>query len=541
MKIVSATDAAALIQSDWTVATAGFSSSGLALAVTGALERRFLTSGLPRDLTLVHAAGQGNRTQIGNGQTGGDAHFAHDGMVKRVISGHWGGSIRLAEMASEGKIDGYNLPQGVISQLFRAIAGAKPGLVSQIGLHTFVDPRYGGGHIGENPQEPLVDLVTLRGTECLFYRSFPIHCAILRGTTADTHGNISAEQETVVQDMLAVAQAAHNSGGIVIAQVKRLSEIGTIHPQMVRVPGILVDYVVVAEPSLHWQTAEFEYNPAFTGEVREPLHAHKPLPLDIRKVIARRALLELADIPHPVVNLGTGIPAGIGAVAREEGISGLTFTVEAGTIGGFPASEPTFGAALNPEAIVDQPSQFDFYDGGGLDISFLGFGEVDGEGSVNVSRFGRRFNGVGGFINITQSTKRLVFCGTFTGGGLEVRVEDGVRVLREGEIRKFVRQVSHLSFNGPYATRQGIQATYVTERGVFRLRDGAIVLTEIAPGIDLVRDILNKVDAKIIVDPALVEMDRRIFRTEVMGIATAGFGPERPKAVLPEYEATGVV
>ena len=228
-------------------------------------------------------------------------------------------------------------------------------------------------------------------------------------------------------------------------------------------------------------------------------------------------------------------------MAREEGLSDLTFSVEAGTIGGFPASEPTFGAALNPEAIVDQPSQFDFYDGGGLDISFLGFGEVDSEGSVNVSRFGRRFNGVGGFINITQSTKRLVFCGTLTGGGLEVRVKDGVRVVREGEIRKFVRQVSHLSFNGPYASGQGIQATYVTERGVFRLRDGCLVLTEIAPGIDLVRDILDQVDAEIVVDPALVEMDRRIFRTEAMGIAAAGAGPKRPKEALPEHEAIEVV
>lgn len=526
MKIVSAPDAAGLIQSGWTVATAGFSSSGLALAVTAAIEQRFLESGQPSDLTLVHAAGQGNRSQIGNGIAGGDAHFAHEGLLKRVVSGHWGGSIRLAEMATTGNIEGYNLPQGVISQLFRAIAGAKPGLVSQIGLHTFVDPRHGGGHIGAAPQEPLVELITLGGEECLFYRSFPIHCAIIRGTTADTHGNISAEHETVVQDMLAVAQAAHNSGGIVIAQVKRLSEVGTLHPQMVRVPGMLVDFVVVAEPSHHWQTAEFEYNPAFTGEVRAPRGEISSLPLDARKVIARRALLELALLSRPVVNLGTGIPAAIGAVAREEGVSDLTFTVEAGTIGGFPASEPTFGAALNPEAIVDQPSQFDFYDGGGLDISFLGFGEVDSKGSVNVSRFGRRFNGVGGFINITQSTRRLVFCGTFAGGS-EVQIDNNIRLVREGSVRKFVETVSHLSFNGPYAAERGFDVAYVTERGVFRLRDSGLVLTEISPGLDLVKDILNQSSAEITVASNLTEMDARIFRTEPMGIMSSAMDGSR--------------
>lgn len=286
---------------------------------------------------------------------------------------------------------------------------------------------------------------------------------------------------------------------------------------MVRVPGVLVDFVVVAESSHHWQTAEFEYNPAFTGEVREPRGGISPLPLDARKVIARRALLELALLSRPVVNLGTGIPAAIGAVAREEGVSDLTFTVEAGTIGGFPASEPTFGAAVNPEAIVDQASQFDFYDGGGLDISFLGLGEVDGKGNVNVSRFGRRFNGVGGFINIIQSTRRLVFCGTFAGGS-EVKINNGIRIIREGSIRKFVETVSHLSFNGPYAAGRGFDVAYVTERGVFRLQNSGLVLTEIAPGIDLVKDILSQSDAEITVASNLVEMDARIYRTEPMGI-----------------------
>ena len=318
--------------------------------------------------------------------------------------------------------------------------------------------------------------------------------------------------------MLAIAQAARNSGGIVIAQVKRLTEAGALHPHMVRVPGILVDYVVLAEGDHHRQTAEFDHNPAFTGEIREPHHNFQPLPLDVRKIIARRAAFELLSHHNPVVNLGTGIPASVAAVAREEGILDMTFTVEAGTIGGFPASEPTFGAAINPEAIIDQPSQFDFYDGGGLDISFLGLGEVDSEGSVNVSCFGPRFNGVGGFINITQSTKTLVFCGTFTGQGLEVRTGDGLEIVREGSTRKFVDKVHHLSFNGPYASGQGVRTTYVTERAVFKLVDGHLHLTEIAPGIDLQRDVLDQCTARLVVSDKLSIMDRRIFRASPMGI-----------------------
>jgi propionate CoA-transferase len=439
-------------------------------------------------------------------------------MVRRVIGGQWGGSPRLADMAMAGEIEGYNLPQGVVSQLFRAIAGGKPGVLSPIGLHTFVDPRHGGGRIGTHDTPALVDLITVRGEDYLFYAAAPIDCGIIRATTADTNGNLSAEQETVTQDMLAIAQAARNSGGIVIAQVKRLTEAGTLHPHMVRVPGILVDYVVLADGDHHRQTAEFAYNPALTGEIREPHRSFQPLPLDVRKIIARRAAFELLPYRRPVVNLGTGIPASIGGVAREEGLVDMTFTVEAGTIGGFPAPEPTFGAAVNPEAIIDQPAQFDFYDGGGLDISFLGLGEADGEGNVNVSCFGPRFNGVGGFINITQSTRRLVFCGTFTGQGLEVRTGEGLEIVRDGNVRKFVRQVGHLSFNGPYASSQGTRVTYVTERAVFELIEGRLHLTEIAPGIELQRDVLDRCDAEIVVSDRLATMDRRVFRDAPMAL-----------------------
>lgn len=521
MQVITADAAAALVQDGWAVATAGFSSSGLPEAITDAIERRFLATGTPRGLTLIHAAGQGNRTTIGRTGGTGMAHFAHTGMLRRAIAGHWGGSPRLAAMAMAGEVEGYNLPQGVVSQLFRARAGGKPGIVSKVGLHTFVDPRHDGARIGKRETEALVDLITLRGSEYLFYPAPDIQCGIIRATTADTRGNLTAEHETVTQDMLAIAQAARNSGGIVIAQVKRLTEAGMLNPQMVRVPGILVDYVVLADGDLHRQTAEFDHNPALTGEIREPSHRFQPLPLDVRKIIARRAAFELLKKSHSVVNLGTGIPASLAAVAREEGIAGLSFTVEAGTIGGFPAPEPTFGAAINPEAIIDQPAQFDFYDGGGLDISFLGLGEVDGEGNVNVSCFGRNFNGVGGFINITQATRTLVFCGTFTGKGLEVRTGDGLEIVREGGTMKFVEKVGHLSFNGRYAASQGTDVTYVTERAVFKLRDGRLHLTEIAPGIDLRRDILDLSTAAVVVSDKPALMDRRIFCAEPMGLKPA--------------------
>ena len=381
-------------------------------------------------------------------------------------------------------------------------------------------------------------MITLHGREYLFYAALPIQCGIIRATTADTHGNLTAEQETVTQDMLAIAQAARNSGGIVIAQVKRLTEAGSLHPHLVRVPGILVDYVVLADGDQHRQTAEFAHNPALTGEIREPQHSFQPLPLDVRKIIARRAAFELLAYQRPIVNLGTGIPASVAAVAREEGIVDMTFTVEAGTIGGFPAPEPTFGAAINPEAIIDQPSQFDFYDGGGLDISFLGLGELDGEGSVNVSCFGTRFNGVGGFINISQSTRTLVFCGTFTGQGLEVRAGDGLEIVREGRTQKLVDKVGHLSFNGPYASSQGTRVTYVTERAVFELVDGRLHLIEIAPGINLQRDILDQSAASLVVSDRLSLMDRRIFRSSPMRISAADLSGAEPILLLVTHVIT---
>ena len=512
MKIISHAQAAALVEDGWTVSTSGFTGSGHPEGLSTAIEKRFLETGRPRDLTLIYAAGQGDRATKGTG------HLGHKGLVKRIIGGHWGAAPRLGALAMANEIEAYNWPQGVVAQMFRAIAGKKPGVISQIGLHTFVDPRYDGGRLNARTTEELVELIMLRGQECLFYPAFPLHCAILRGTSSDPEGNISMEHEVFHNDVLSLAQAAHNSGGIVIVQVKRMVPKHSIHPHLVRVPGILVDYVsVVEDPVDHWQTYGEEHNPAYTGDRREQPHEVKVLPLDLRKIVQRRAMLELRKWSRPIVNLGTGMPAGVGQVAREEGLADFVMTVESGPIGGTPAQTPSFGASSNPDAIVSHAEQFDFYDGGGLDIAFLGLAEMDLHGNVNVSKFGDRVAGVGGFINITQTAKEVVFMGSLTAKGIEVKAADGrLRIVKEGSVKKVVHEVEHLSFNGPYTVGKGAKVLYVTERAVFELRDGRLTLTEIAPGIDLQREVIDQLAAPVPVADDLRKMDERIFRDAPM-------------------------
>jgi len=517
MKVISSRDAAALIEDGWTVSTSGFTGSGHAEGISEAVEDRYLKTGRPRGLTLIYAAGQGDRDKRGTGR------YGHEGLVKRVIGGHWGAAPRLGALAVANKVEAYNWPQGVIAQLYRAIAGGKPGVVSQIGLHTFIDPRYDGSRLNSVTTEALVELVTLRGQEYLFYPSLPIHCAILRATTADEDGNLSMEEEPHYNDVLPLAQAAHNSGGIVIAQVKRIVPRGAIHPMRVKVPGIVVDYVVVAEnPEHHWQTYGEEFNPAYCGDRKASEAARKALPLDLRKIVQRRAIFELMKWTHPsgrkpIVNLGVGMSSGVGEVANEEGLSDFVMTVESGPIGGVPASFPSFGASANPDAIVTHAEQFDFYDGGGLDLTFLGLAQMDVEGNVNVSKFGDRVAGVGGFVNITQTTKEVVFMGSLTAKGLEIRTGDGrLEIVREGAVKKVVPKVEHLSFNGPYTAGRGIKVLYITERAVFELRDGRLTLAEVAPGIDVERQVLAQLAAPVAVAPDLKEMDARIFRDAPM-------------------------
>jgi propionate CoA-transferase len=517
MRVISSSEAAALLADGWTVSTSGFTGSGHPEGITAAVEKRFVASGKPRNLTLIYAAGQGDRATRGTG------HFGHEGLVKRIIGGHWGAAPRLGALAVANKVEAYNWPQGVIAQLYRAIAGGKPGVISPIGLHTFIDPRHDGGRLNAATTESLVELVTLRGEEYLFYPSMPIHCAILRATTSDADGNLSMEQEPHFNDVLPLAQAAHNSGGIVIAQVKRLTPAGSIHPMQVKVPGILVDYVVLAEnPEDHWQTYGEEFNPAYCGDQRAAAAARKPMPLDLRKIVQRRAVFELlkwqdAGGRKPVVNLGVGMSAGVGEVANEEGLREFVMTVESGPIGGVPAQYPSFGASANPDAIVTHAEQFDFYDGGGLDLTFLGLAEMDAAGNVNVSKFGDRIAGVGGFVNITQTAKEVVFMGSLTAKGLQVRAAQGrLEILREGTVKKVVPRVGHLSFNGAHSGRRGTRVLYITERAVFEMRDGSLTLTEIAPGIDLQSQVLAQLAAPVAVAADLKPMDPRIFRDQPM-------------------------
>lgn len=512
-KIVTAQEAVEVIRNGDTVATGGFVGIGFAEEIAVALEERFLRSQAPRDLTLIYAAGQGD------GKTKGLNHLGHRGLLSRVIGGHWGLAPKLQKLAIENEILAYNLPQGVISHMYRDIAAHKPRTITTVGLGTFVDPRNRGGKINSKTTQDIVELVTFDDQEYLAYKTLPINIAIIRGTTADTDGNITMEKEALTLESFAIATAAKNSNGIVIVQVERIAERGTLNSRQVKIPGIMVDCVVQAKPENHWQTFTEAYNPSFSGEIKIPMHAIEPMEMSPRKIIARRAAFELQA--NSVVNLGIGMPEGISVVANEEKILDLiTLTAEPGVIGGIPAGGLNFGAATNTDALIDQPYQFDFYDGGGLDIAFLGLAQADRQGNLNVSKFGPKLAGAGGFINISQNAKKVVFVGTFTAGGFDATIsEDGLQINKEGTVKKFVEHVEHVTFSGSYSQSTNQPVLYVTERCVFRLTSDGMKLVEVAPGIDLEKDILNQMEFKPLISNELQLMDARLFKSDPMNLS----------------------
>jgi propionate CoA-transferase len=485
-RIVSAAEAVAAIPSGATLAVSGFVGAGHPELLTAALERRFLEDGQPSNLTLLYAAGQGDRKERGLN------HLAHAGLLKRVVGGHWNLAPKLGTLASENKIEAYNFPQGVVCALLREIAAKRAGVFTKLGMNTFIDPLHDGGRMNARTTEPLVERLTLDGEVWLRYRTFPVNVGFIRATTADSRGNLSMEREGFIGEVLPVAQAAKNHGGVVIAQVEQITE-RIADPKSVRVPGILVDYLVVSPPEHHAQTFSEQFNEAYVtgpnGQATIPASAFSE-----RKIIGRRALMEIRV--GDIVNLGIGLPETVAVVAAEVGrLHDFTLTVESGPIGGIPSGGLSFGCSSYPEAIVDQPSQFDFYDGGGLDVGVLGAVEVDAEGSVNVSSFAGRFAGVGGFVNIAQSARRVVFCCAFRSGDLEIAVEgQRLRIVREGRHTKFVRRVQQVCFHGPSALQRGQEIHFVTERAVFKLTPAGLALVERAPGIDLQKDVLEKME-----------------------------------------------
>ena len=510
VKVLSAEEAVKLVKDGDTLTMAGFVGSSIPEALAKALEKRFLETGSPKDLTYTCVAGQGNKDG-----TAGD-HFAHEGMVTKIIVAHYNFLSGLTKLITENKAQGWNIPQGVCAQMIRDSAAKRVGSLTKVGLGTFADPRNGGGKLNDITKDDIVQVLTINGEETLFYPRIGLDVAFIRGTYADENGNVVFTKEVAPLSSTSQAMAVHNNGGTVIVQVERVVKAGTLDPKLVKIPGIYVDVLVECQNEDHSQSLYCEFDPALCGEIHVPTDSRTPAPLNERKVIGRRAAMELT--PDIAVNLGVGVPEYVASVADEEGIGdAMTLTVEGGPIGGIPGGGLRFGASLNAQAYVDEATQFDFYDGGGLDMCFLGLAEADEHGNVNLSRFNGRIAGSGGSISISSKSKKAIFCGTFTAGA-KYEIGDGkIKITQEGKAKKFVKNVEEITFNGKLAVDEGHPIMYVTERAVFVLKEDGMHLTEVAPGIDIEKDILPMMDFTPIMDDVKL-MDERIFKDEKMGL-----------------------
>ncbi len=509
MKLITTKEAAELIKDGVSVGTVGFMLTGAPEEIFTRIEERFLETGHPKNLSLMWASG------VGDGQpVRGINHLAHEGLLKQTIGGHYGLIPKLGKLIAEKKVAAYNFPQGVLTGMFREMAGNRPGVLTHVGLGTFVDPDYEGGKLNELCKEDIVQKLKVNDKDYLLYNSQKIDVAIIRGTECDEYGNIGYSEEALKLENLSVAMAAKNNGGIVIAQVKRTVKNGDIDPRNILVPGIMVDYVAVADDEKnHMQTGGTLFNKEFiTISSEKSTTEVTPLELNPKTIIARRCA-EFLDKNDKIVNYGIGLPEYVAAVLKEQGVdSNYTATVEPGVIGGAAQGKFDFGSSIHPQSIIDHQHKFDFYDGGGIDCTFLGMAQCNDKGSINVSKFGPKIPGCGGFINISQNAKRVVFCGTFTAGGLEVAIEDSkLSIITEGRNKKFINNIEQITFNGEYEALKNKELYLVTERAVFEIAKSGLTLIEIAPGVDLEKDILANMDFKPIIADDLKVMNKDLF------------------------------
>jgi propionate CoA-transferase len=517
-KIISAAEAAELVRDNDTIAMSGFGATGSPENLIIATGKRFQETGHPRNLKLIKGVAIGDYAGKGVSQLS-----KMEGLIGTIITAHVGLEPDTIEAIKNNKMMAYTMPLGTVMQFLRTMVGKKPGLLTTTGLKTFADPRYGGGKgnaLTREKGEDIVELVNIQGKEALFYKYFPINICFVRGTYADTDGNISLHGEAILAHHFEMAAAVRNAGGKVIVQVSQVVEVGTLHPKDIAIPGNMVDYIVIADPEYTAQTLEFTRpRPELVGDYRIPISSDTaPMPLNERKIIGRRAAMEIRK--GEILNLGIGMAEAVGAVALEEGfINDVTISIETGIFGGVPLIGVSFGAVANPRVLMSADDILEWYDGGGLDMTCLGAAEIDSKGNVNASNFNGRCVGPGGFVDISQNTKKACFLGTFKAGGLQIHVADGkLEILQEGKITKFKKNVDEITFSAEYAIETGQNVLYITERAVFKAEKDGMTLIEIAPGINLERDILAHMDFKPQISPELKLMDERIFREEKMGL-----------------------